>query len=138
MYFSLDMYLQSMIFWFYTLLLAIYIRNFAYLCIMVWIHIMHMNIYVFFENMNVLCIFAQPVFLSSLFPNFCLVPVPRVGRFNHRFGSDNIALKLFLWGGLETLLWLKLGRVFPCFVTNLLKTSKQKMIKCAQKSLAGS
>ena len=43
-----------------------------------------------------------------------------------------MALKLFLWGGLKTLLWLKFDRVLPCFVTNLLKTNKQKMIKCAQ------
>ena len=43
-----------------------------------------------------------------------------------------MSLKLFLWRSLKTLLWLKFDRVFPCFVTNLLKTSKQKMIKCAQ------
>ena len=49
-----------------------------------------MDIYVFFENINVLCIFAQLVFLSGLFPGFCPVPVPRVGWFDHRFGSDNI------------------------------------------------
>ena len=36
---------------------------------------MHMNIYVFFENMNVLCIFAQPVFWSSLLLGFCPVPI---------------------------------------------------------------
>ena len=41
-------------------------------------------------------------------------------------------LKLFLWGGLKILLWLKFDRVFLFFVTNLLKISKQKMIKCAQ------
>ena len=72
MYFFLDMYLQWMLFWFYTLLLAIYMRNLTYLCIMVWIH---MDIYVFFENMNVLCIFAQPVFWSSLLLGFCPVPI---------------------------------------------------------------
>ena len=43
-----------------------------------------------------------------------------------------MALKLFLWDGLKNLLWRSFDRVLPCFVTNLLKTSKQKMIKCAQ------
>ena len=34
-----------------------------------------MDIYLFFENMNVLCIFAQLVFLFGLFSGFCSVLV---------------------------------------------------------------
>ena len=49
-----------------------------------------MDIYVFFENMNVLCIFAQPVFWRGLFPGFCPVPVPGIGLIDHQLGSDNI------------------------------------------------
>ena len=48
------------------------------------------------------------------------------------FSPLTMALKLFLWGSLCTLLLLKFDKVLPCFVTNLLKTNKQKMIKCAQ------
>ena len=43
-----------------------------------------------------------------------------------------MSLKPFLWGGFKTLLWQKFERVLPCFVTNMPKTSKQKMLKCAQ------
>jgi hypothetical protein len=37
------------LFWLYAPLLAVYMRNFAYLCIMVWIH-MEAHEYIFFSK----------------------------------------------------------------------------------------
>jgi hypothetical protein len=60
-------------------------RNFANLCIMVWIH-MDAHEYVFvFQNLNILCIFSDR-FFSVFFP----VPVFGVDRSNDRFGSGDI------------------------------------------------
>jgi hypothetical protein len=52
----------------YAPLLAIYMRNFAYLCIVVWIHMdIHEYICFFFQNLNILCIFVQSIFWSVFF-----------------------------------------------------------------------
>jgi len=94
MYFSLVMYLQSMFFWFYMLLLAIYLRNLTYLFIMVWIHMdAHGYICIFwkYECFMYVCSTGFLIrFVSRFLSGSGLVPVPRVDRFDHRFGSDNI------------------------------------------------
>jgi hypothetical protein len=54
-----------------------------------------MNMYLFFKNLNILCIFSDrffdPVFFR-FFLGFGSVPVFGVDQFNDRFGSGNIAL----------------------------------------------
>jgi hypothetical protein len=49
---------------------------------------MHMNMYFFFEKLNILCIFRNRFFD----PVFFRVPVFGVDRFDDRFGSGNIGL----------------------------------------------
>jgi hypothetical protein len=67
-------------------------RNFANLCIMVWIH-MDAHVYVFvFQNLNILCIFSDR-FFDPVFFGSGSVLVFGVDRFNDRFGSSNIGLE---------------------------------------------
>jgi hypothetical protein len=55
-----------MLFWLYAPLLDIYMRNFSYLCIMVWILMdAHEYICFFFQNLNILCIFWSIFFFDS-------------------------------------------------------------------------
>jgi hypothetical protein len=54
---------------------------------------MHMNMYFFFEKLNILCIFRNRFFDPVLFRFFSgsgPVPVFGVDRFDDRFGSCNI------------------------------------------------
>ena len=56
---------------------------------------MHMNMYFFFEKLNILCIFRNRFFDPVLFRFFSSsgpVPVFGVDRFDDRFGSGNIGL----------------------------------------------
>jgi hypothetical protein len=69
-------------------------RNFANLCIMVWIHMDAHEYVFFFEKLNILCIFRNRFFDPVLFWFFFgsgPVPVFGVDRFDDRFGSCNIA-----------------------------------------------
>jgi hypothetical protein len=51
-----------------------------------------MNMYLFFKNLNILCIFSDRFFFW-FFPGSGSVPVFGVNRFNDRFGSGNIDSK---------------------------------------------
>jgi hypothetical protein len=50
---------------------------------------MHMNIYVFFQNLNILCIFWSTGFLVQFFSSSGPVHIFGVDRFDDRSGSDN-------------------------------------------------
>jgi hypothetical protein len=61
---------------------------------------MHMNMYLFFENLNILCIFSDRFFDPVFFWFFSgsgSVPVFGVDRFDDRFGSCNIGTNFPHW-----------------------------------------
>jgi hypothetical protein len=49
-----------------------------------------MNMYLFFEKLNILCIFSDR-FFDPVFSGSGSVPIFGVNRFDDRFGSCNIA-----------------------------------------------
>jgi hypothetical protein len=86
-----------MLFWLYAPLLAIYMRIFAYLCIMVWIQMdAHEYICCFFQNLNILCIFWSTGFLVQFFSSSIPVHIFGVSRFGHQSDSDNIGTNTHL------------------------------------------
>jgi hypothetical protein len=80
--------LHSVLFWLYSSLLAIYMRNFTYLCIMVWIHT-HTHTHTYIHNLNILCICLSTDFLVQFFSSFGMALVFGVNQFNHWSDFNN-------------------------------------------------
>ena len=81
--------MHSALFWLYAPLLAIYMRSYAYLCIMVWIHMDAHEYICFFQNLNILFIFWSIAFVVRFFSGSGVVQVFVVDQFDDRSGSDN-------------------------------------------------